>query len=89
MTGGGFTCRTNPMLLAPDNAAILTRMAAEDFKRELVGNTYGGRHFKRCPDRGDVSNGAIDSAAIELNRSGLENPLPYCCAPLFHSASVS
>jgi hypothetical protein len=34
------------------------------------------------------SDNAIDSDAVELNRTGLENPLPWHCSALFHWWSI-
>jgi hypothetical protein len=74
----------NPFFLAPDDTAILTFITAHDVQRDFVGNTNRTRHVERCSDRGHVANCAIDAAAVELNRSGLKDSLPMCCAPLIH-----
>jgi hypothetical protein len=54
-----------------------------------MGNANRARHVERCSGRGDVSNCAIDAAAVELNRSGFENPLSRSCAAVFHAAALN
>ena len=60
----------NPLFLAPDDMAFPTFVAAHDAQRNFMRNPNRARHVKRRPDRGDISNCAIDAAALELNRSG-------------------
>jgi hypothetical protein len=35
-----------------------------------------------------VAHDAIDPDAVELDRSGLENPLSWCCTSLDHSPDL-
>jgi hypothetical protein len=79
----------NPLFLAPDDTAILTFIAAGDVQPDFVRNANRTRHVERCSDPGYVANGAIDTAAVELNRSGLEDSPSWCCAPLDHPAILS
>ena len=65
--------------------AILTFVAADDVQRDFMRNPHGARDIERCPDRGHVANGAIDAAAVELNRSGFQNTLSRFCTALFHA----
>ena len=74
----------NPLFIAPNDTAILTFIAAHDFQRDFVGNAARTRYVERCSDQGHVANCAIDAAVVELNRSGLKDPLSMCCAPLMH-----
>lgn len=64
-------------------------MTAYDVQHDLVRNAMRSRDIDRRSARRDVSNDAIDSGAIELNRSGLENSLSWCRTSLFHAASFS
>lgn len=70
--------------LAPDDIAMLARLAALDRQRDLVGNAHRARNLKTGSDRGDIANGARDRGAVELDRSGLEYPLPRLCTSLLH-----
>ena len=63
----------NPLFLAPDYMAILTFIAAGDVQPDFVRNANRTRHVERCSNPGYVANSAIDAAAVELNRSGLED----------------
>jgi hypothetical protein len=74
----------DPRLPAPDNEAMLALLAGDNIQCDFVGYAYGARHVQRRSRRGHVTDGAIDPAAVELNRSGLEDPLPLFCASLFH-----
>jgi hypothetical protein len=77
-------CHADPRLPAPDNEAMLALLAGDNIQCDFVGYAYGARHVQRRSGLGHVADGAIDPAAVELNRSGLEDPLPLCCASLFH-----
>jgi hypothetical protein len=74
----------NPLFFAPDDTATLTFIAAQDVQRDFVGNHNRTSYVERRSDRGHVTNYAIDATAVELNRSGLKDPFPLCCAPLIH-----
>jgi hypothetical protein len=74
----------DPPLPAPDNEAMLALLAGDNIQFDFVGDAYGARHVQRRSRRGHVADGAIDPAAVELNHSGLEDPLPRYCASLFH-----
>jgi hypothetical protein len=62
------------LLFTPDNAATLAHIAGRDIEREAVRND-GVVYVKPSSNHGQISDHAVDSGAIELNRSGLENPL--------------
>jgi hypothetical protein len=79
----------HPLFLTPDDMAFLTFIAAGDVQRDFVRNANRTRHVERCSDPGHVANSAIDAAAVELNRSGLEDSLSWCCAPLDHPVVLS
>jgi hypothetical protein len=79
-----YECHADPRLPAPDNEAMLALLAGDNIQCDFVGYAYGPRHVQRRSRRGHVADGAIDPVAVELNRSGLEDPLPLCCASLFH-----
>jgi hypothetical protein len=76
----------NPPFLAPDDMAILTFVAAQDVQRDFVRNPHRARDVERCSYRGYIANGAIDPAAVELDRSGFQNTLSRFCTALFHAA---
>ena len=61
----------NSFFLAPDDMAMLAFAAADDIQRDFMRNPHGGRDLERRPDRRHVANRAIDTAAVELDRSGL------------------
>ena len=73
------------LLRAPDDVAVLARLAAHDIQRNLVGNPHGARNLETGSDRRDVANGASDRCAVELDGSGLEYALPRLCSSLIHS----
>jgi hypothetical protein len=79
-----YECHADPRLPAPDNEAMLALLAGDNIQCDFVVYAYGARHVQRRSGLGHVADGAIDPAAVELNRSGLEDPLPLCCASLFH-----
>ena len=81
-------CHADAPLLAPDNVALLTRIAGQYIQRDFVWDARGASNFERRPRRGYVANRAIDSPAVELDRSGLEYPLPRLCASLIHSIAL-
>jgi hypothetical protein len=67
---------------------MLARLAALDRQRDLVGNAGGIRDLEAGADGGDVANGAIHLAAVELDGSGLEYPLPWLRASLMHPIAI-
>ena len=71
-------------LLAPDDVALLTRVAGQHIQRDFVWDARGAGNFERRSHRGYVANRAVDSPAVELDRSGLENTLPLVGPSLFH-----
>jgi len=74
------------MLLAPHDMAILTFAAAHDIQPDFTRNSNRARDVERCPCRGDIANGAIDAAAVELNRCGFQDTLSRFGTVLFHAA---
>src|SRR5258705_2039649 len=72
------------LFLAPDNVAMLAYLAGPDVQRDLVGNGQGAHNLEGGSGGGDVADGAIDSDAVELNRSGLEYAFPRLCTSLIH-----
>jgi hypothetical protein len=63
---------------------MLAYLAGPDVERDLVGNGQGAHNLKGGSGGGDIADGAIDSYAVELNRSGLEYALPRLCTSLMH-----
>jgi hypothetical protein len=74
-SGRPFERQADPLLLTPDNAAMLADIACRDLEREEMRNDGRVAYLKPSPNLGQISDHAIDSGAVELNRSGLENPL--------------
>jgi hypothetical protein len=77
----------DPLFLAPDDMAILTFVTAHDVQRDFAGNPDRARDVERCPCRRHIANGAIDAAAVELDRSGFQNTLSRFGTALFHAAA--
>jgi len=48
----------------------------------------GAGNFERGSHRGYVANRAVDSPAVELDRSGLENTLPLVGSSLLHASGL-
>jgi hypothetical protein len=82
-------CHADPPLLAPDDVALLTRIAGRYIQRDFVWDARGASNFERGSRRGYVANGAIDSPAVELDRSGLENTLPLVGSSLLHASGLA
>ena len=72
------------LFLAPDNVAMLAYLAGPDVQRDLVGNGERAHNLKGGAGGGDVADGAINSYAVELNRTGLEYAFPRLCTSLIH-----
>jgi hypothetical protein len=79
---------TNARLFAPDNVAPPMLVSCRNVQRDLVGNTHGARHIERRSDRGYVSDRAINTVAVELNRSGLKYAMSKWCTALLHAAAL-
>jgi hypothetical protein len=75
-------------LLAPDDVALLTRIAGQHIQRDFVWDARGAGNFERRSHRGYVANRAVDSPAVELDRSGLENTLPPVGSSLLHASGL-
>jgi hypothetical protein len=63
----------DPLFLPPDDVAEPFELIAGDEKREAVGDEQRGDNFERRTCFGQITNGAINSAAAELNRSGFQH----------------
>jgi hypothetical protein len=63
----------DPFFLAPNDVTMVADIAGHDVQRDLMGDSHRARDLKGSPGPGHIANGAIDSGAIELNRSGLED----------------
>ena len=59
-------------LFAPDDAAWPLQWVRLHSKGETVGNKERGYDFKRRAGFRDVADGAVNGAAAELDRSGLQ-----------------
>jgi hypothetical protein len=77
------------LFLAPDNVAMLAYFAGPDVQRDLVRNGEGADDLEGSSGGGDVANGAIDSDAVELNRSGLEYAFPRLRTSLIHPITLN
>jgi hypothetical protein len=76
-----------PLFIAPDDVAMMPFTAADNVQRDFVRNASRARYVECRADWGYVANCAIDTAAVELDRSGFENALSRLCAALFHAAA--
>ena len=56
-------------------------------QRKSVGDEQRGYHFERGAGLGDVANRAIDRAAAERDRSGLEDAVTRCNSMLIHDGT--
>ena len=81
--------KTDALFLAPDNVAMLAHLSGQNVQRDLVGNANRDRNLESSSDRGPVANRAIDTGAVELNRSGFEYSLSWFCTSLMHCAALS
>jgi hypothetical protein len=79
----------DPPFSTPNYITMLPHLAGHYVQRDLVRNAYGTHKIESGASRREVANSAFDAGVIELNRSSLENPLSWCCAPLFHCAGLS
>src|SRR6266481_8246121 len=68
---------------------MLAHLAAADVQRDLVGNGQGAHNLEGGSGGGDVADGAIDSDAVELNRTGLEYAFPRLCTSLIHPITLN
>jgi hypothetical protein len=79
---------TDAAFLAPHHVAMLADIAGHDVQRDLVRYARQTSNLKGGAGPGHVANGAIDSGAVELDCSGLEYSLSWCCTSLGHSAAL-
>jgi hypothetical protein len=74
----------NPPFLAPDDVAVLTGAPGRETQCDFVWDAHGTRNFESRSRRRYVANCTVDSAAVELDGSGLVNPLALYCASFIH-----
>jgi hypothetical protein len=65
----------------------LQDFAGRDIELETM-RDGGTIHVKPSSEFRKISNQAIDRYAVELNRSGLENPSSWRCASFFHALEI-
>ena len=58
---------------SPDHVSMLPRLAGHNVQGDLMRNTSGTHNVERRTTRREVTNSAINTGAIELNRSGLQD----------------
>lgn len=75
----------NSFFLPPDNVAIATDAGVQNVERDFVRYTCRAYDLKTSSDLGEVANRAINTGAIELNRSGLENTMSGHSASIVHA----
>jgi hypothetical protein len=73
-SGHAFEYQADPLLFTPDNAATLAHIAGRDIEREAMRND-GVVYVKPSSNHGQISDHAVDIGAVELDQSGLKNPL--------------
>jgi hypothetical protein len=73
-SGRAFEYQADPRMFTPDNAATLAHIAGGDIECEAMRND-GVVYVKARSSHGQISDHAVDSGAVELNQSGLKNPL--------------
>ena len=78
----------DPFLLAPGDAAQPLQLFRWHKKREAVGDEQRGHDFERGPGLRDVSNGAVDSPAAELDGSGLQCASPRGDSGPIHDVAI-
>ena len=75
----------DPLFLAPDDVARLFEIFARHEQREAVGDEQRRHDFERGSGVGHVADGAVDPAAAELDRSGLQLAVARGDALLVHA----
>ena len=75
-------------LFAPDDAAWPLQLVGLHSEGEAVGNKERGYDFKRCAGLRDVANSAVNRAAAELDRSGLQYPAAWRGAGKRHQIGI-
>jgi hypothetical protein len=78
----------DPFLLAPGDAAQPLQLFGWHIKCEAVGDEQRRHDFERGPGFRDVSNGAVDSPAAELDGSSLQSAAPRGDPGLFHDVVI-
>jgi hypothetical protein len=76
---------TDPLFLAPDYGAGQMRSIGLNDEREAFGDADGARDIECGTGIGEVANRAVDRAAAELDRSGLEHTMPRSVPPFVHA----
>lgn len=74
----------DPPFLAPNDVAVLTGVAGREMQCDFVWDACGTRNFESRSRWRYVANCAVDSAAVELDGSGLVNPLALYCTSFIH-----
>src|SRR4029077_11184518 len=72
----------DPLFLAPDNTAGHVRAIGDE--RELRGDSERARDIEGCAGGGEIADRAVDCTAAELDRSGLQDPMPGGYPVLIH-----
>ena len=78
----------DPFLLAPGDAARSFQLFRSHRKREALRDEQRRHDFERGSGLGDVSNGAVDSSAAELDGSGLQSAAPRDDSGLFQDVVI-
>src|SRR5450631_2262063 len=65
----------DPLFPAPDDVAGQVLPVGPEHQREFIGDAHRAGHLERRPDIRHVANHAIDPAAAELDRSGLQDAM--------------
>ena len=86
--GGLVECDADALFLAPDDVARPFQLFRRHEQREAVGDEQWGHDLKCGPGVGQVANRAVDSAAAELDRSGLQRAPPRRDPGLVHDVII-
>jgi len=79
-------CHADPLFCAPDDMTGLVDPVCDEHQREMCGDANRAADVQGRPDIRHIANHAVDSAAVELDRCGLQHAVP-CGGPfLRHEA---
>jgi hypothetical protein len=77
----------DPSFPAPDDVTRPLQWMGWDDEREAVGNEKRGYHFERGASLGKVAHRAVDRAAAERDRSGLQDAVARGGSMLIHDST--
>ena len=63
----------DPLLLTPDHTTCPLRLLALNQEHESIGNVQRGRDFQGCARFRDVTDGALEFTAAELDRASFQH----------------